>query len=96
MKYSKHNIFSRISGSENHFIVNLLSGNADILDSTDAGKIESIRKGEAVNDTEFLKEIAEKGYLVDESEEKKVYRSKYLDFIDSRENDEIQIFLVTN
>ena len=37
-----------------------------------------------------------KGYITDESEEKKEYRRKYLDFIDSREKDEVQIFFVTN
>ena len=46
MKYSRYNIFSKIRDSENHFIVNLLSGNADILNSSDAEKIEAIRKGE--------------------------------------------------
>ena len=37
-----------------------------------------------------------KGYITDESEEKKEFRRKYLDFIDSREKDEVQIFFVTN
>jgi uncharacterized protein len=96
MKYSKYNIFSRIWNSENHFIVNLLSGNADILSSFDAVKIESVIKGEDLPDKEFLGELAEKGYIKDETEESREYRRKYLDFIDSRENDEIQIFFVTN
>jgi uncharacterized protein len=96
MKYSSYNIFSQIRDSENSFIVNLLSGNADVLDSSDAEKIEAIRKGEDINDKEFLDELAEKGYITDESEEKKEYRRKYLDFIDAREKDEIQIFFVTN
>jgi len=34
--------------------------------------------------------------LLDEAEETKLYRSRYLDFIDSRDKDEIQIFFVTN
>ena len=96
MKYSRFNIFSKIRDSENYFIVNLLSGNADILDSTDAKKIEAIQKGEAVENKEFLGELTGKGYITDESEEKKEYRRKYLDFIDSREKDEVQIFFVTN
>jgi len=96
MKYSRYNIFSKIRNSENNFIVNLLSGNADILDSRDAKKIEAIRKGEYINNKEFLGELTEKGYITDESEEKREYRRKYLDFIDSREKDEIQIFFVTN
>ncbi len=96
MKYSRYNIFSRIRDSENSFIVNLLSGNADILNSSDAGKIEALKKGELLSDKKFLDELAEKGYITDESEEKREYRRKYLDFIDSREKDEIQIFFVTN
>lgn len=96
MKYSRYNIFSKIRDSENYFIVNLLSGNADILGSNDAEKIEALRKGEDINSKKFLGELAEKGYIVDESEEKKEYRRKYLNFIDSREKDEIQIFFVTN
>lgn len=96
MKYSRYNILSKIRDSENYFIVNLLTGNADILDSSDAGKIEAIRKGEDIDNKELLVELAGKGYITDESEEKKEYRRKYLDFIDSREKDEVQIFFVTN
>jgi uncharacterized protein len=96
MQYSRYNIFSRIRDSESSFIVNLLSGNADILNSSDAGKIEALRKGETLTDKKFLDELSEKGYIADESEEKRQYRRKYLDFIDSREKDEIQIFFVTN
>ena len=96
MKYSKYNIFSKIRDSENYFIVNLLSGNADILDSSDAERIEAIRKGEDFTEKIFLDELAEKGYMTDESDESREYRRKYLDFIDSREKDEIQVFFVTN
>lgn len=96
MKYSRFNIFSKIRDSENYFIVNLLSGNADIVTSGDAEKIESLRRGEEIDSKEFLGELEGKGYMTDESVENKEYRRKYLDFIDSREKDEIQIFFVTN
>jgi len=96
MRYSRYNIFSKIRDSENFFIVNLLTGNADILTKEDAGKIEAIRKGETVTDKVFESELTEKGYLTEESDEVRLYRSRYLDFIDSREKDEIQIFFVTN
>ena len=96
MNYSRYNIFSKIRDSENFFIVNLLSGNADILNNSDAEKLEALRKGKTLSDKKFLEELAEKGYIADESIEKKEYRKKYLDFIDSREKDEIQIFFVTN
>ncbi len=96
MRYSDHNIFSRIRDSENYFIVNPLSGNADILSPDDAAMIELLKSGGEVPDIGFLGELTRKGYLADESEERKLYRSKYLDFLDSREKDEIQIFFVTN
>jgi len=96
MPYSKYNIFSKIRDSENYFIVNLLSGNADILDATDAEKIEAIRKGENIPDKDLLAELTDKGYINDETEEKKEYYRRYHDFIDSREKDEIQVFFVTN
>ncbi|HCT29857.1 MAG TPA: radical SAM/SPASM domain-containing protein [Bacteroidales bacterium] len=95
MIFSKHNIFSKIKDSENYFIVNLLTGNADIVDSIDAEKINRVKNNQTVDD-DFLKELSEKGYWVDEKEETKIYRSKYLDFIDSREDDEIQLFFVPN
>jgi len=96
MKYSRFNILSKIKDSENHFIVNLLSGNADILTRSEARKIESLRNGTLPVSGEFAQELALKGYLAAEEDENRLYREKYLDFIDSRESDEIQIFFVTN
>ncbi len=96
MHYSKYNIFSKIRDSENYFIINLLSGNADILSGDDVKKLEAINRGESISDSIFSVELTEKGYLIDESEERKLYLKRYLDFIDSRDKDEIQIFFVTN
>ncbi len=96
MRYSKYNIFSKIIDSENFFIINLLTGNADILTKSDAEKLDTIRKGEQFSDQEIVNELTEKGYLIGEAEEKKLYRTRYLDFLDSRDKDEIQIFFVTN
>ena len=96
MTYSRHNIFSKIRDSENYFIVNPLSGNADILTSEDAEKLEIIKNGGKTDDPSFIDELTEKGYLTDEAEENRLYRSRYLDYLDSRDKDEIQIFFVTN
>jgi uncharacterized protein len=96
MRYSKYNIFSKIRDSENYFIINLLTGNADILTAGDAEKIEAIRRGESGYGKEIVNELTEKGYLIEEPDEIRLYRSRYLDFIDSRDKDEIQIFFVTN
>ena len=95
MQYSKYNIFSQIKDSDNYFIVNLLSGNADILSPAEAGEIVSIRDN-GVDGTLQNFELADKGYIVDPIEEKKAYRKAYLDFIDTRDDDEIQIFFVPN
>ncbi|MHC1703682.1 MAG: radical SAM protein [Tenuifilaceae bacterium] len=96
MIFSKHNIFSKIKDSENFFIVNLLNGNADIVNPSDAVKINKVIKNELFNDADFINELSDKGYLVDEKEELKLYRNKYLDYIDSRDDDEIQLFFVPN
>jgi uncharacterized protein len=96
MKYSKYNIFSKIRDSENYFIINLLSGNADILSMADAEKLDFIRNGEEKAYPELFRELTEKGYLIEEADESRLYRNRYLDFIDSRDKDEIQIFFVTN
>jgi uncharacterized protein len=96
MYFSKHNIFSKIKDSENSFIVNLLTGNADIVNSIDAAKINSVRNNGTIIGNDFTAELQEKGYLTDEKEEDKLYRRKYLDFLDNREDEEIQLFFVPN
>ncbi len=89
MELSKHNIISGIKDSENYFIVNLLSGNADILT---AEKAMELMNGKHNGDELLL----EKGYVVDAKKEEALFRKKYLDFIDSRETDEVQLFFVPN
>ena len=85
MELSKHNIFSKIKDSDNYFILNLLSGNADIVEPSKA--MEFINK----NFTN-AEEMVEKGYLSDPDTERSLFRQKYLEFIDNRDSDEIQIF----
>ncbi|HOT13374.1 MAG TPA: radical SAM protein [Bacteroidales bacterium] len=96
MVFSKHNIFSNIKDSENFFIVNLLSGNADILSPDEACKIDGLRNSKEIVSDDFVNDMVAKGYWVDETEENKLYKSKYLDFIDNRDNDEVQLFFVPN
>src|SRR5512133_724038 len=96
INYSKYNIFSKIRDSENYFIVNLLTGNADILTVEDAGRLTAIKNGNILPKDAFSEELSAKGYLSEKEEESKLYRKRYLDFIDSRNKDEIQLFFVTN
>lgn len=96
MKFSRYNIFSKIKDSDNYFIINLLNGSADILTPEEAGKIDSVQKGIDITDKDFERELDNKGYLADSAEETKLYRQKYLDFIDSWDKEEIQLFFITN
>lgn len=95
MIYSKHNIFSKIKESDNYFIVNLLNGSADILNPAEGSMIKDFLNGKTIP-ADFHKNLTIQGYLIDAKEEELLYRSKYLDFIDSRDDDEIQLFFVPN
>lgn len=87
MEFSKHNIFSKIKGSDNYYLINLLSGQADILEPDEAHQY--------INNTILnTQDYIEKGYLVDRAEEEKQFKTKYLNFIDEREKDELQLFFV--
>jgi uncharacterized protein len=87
MEHSRHNIFSAIHQTDEFFLVNVLSGNADILTPAEAQRYLS---NEVSGDPEYI----EKGYIVDPVEEERLYRRKYLDFLDIRDQDEIQLFYV--
>jgi uncharacterized protein len=95
MIYSRHNIFSKIKESDNYFIVNLLSGNADILDPDEGCMVQDFRDGKTIS-AEFHSNLVSQGYIVDANEEASLYRKKYLDFIDERDEEEIQLFFVPN
>lgn len=95
MYYSKQNIFSKVRDDEKYFIVNLLSGNADLLDPEDAIQLSLIRKG-VQQDPEFAEVLSEKGYLTDTKTESRLFRKSYFDFINARDKDEIQMFFILN
>lgn len=95
MYYSKHNIFSKIADSDNYFIVNLLCGSADILTPEEAKMLQDYHKTKEI-DPDFMEKLTEQGYFVDKNEEERLYRNKYLNFIDDRDDDEIQLFFVPN
>lgn len=87
MYFSKYNIFGKLKGSDNYFLLNPLTNNADILTPQKAGEIFE----GSYSDTD---EYIQKGYLIDEKEEQRLYKLKYLDFIEERDNSEVQIFFV--
>lgn len=87
MTASRHNIFGKFFHSERWFLLNLLSRQADILDAETAQAYQQEKWGDNPA-------WAEKGYLVDPKEEAQRFKSGYLDFLDHRENDEVQLFFV--
>ena len=87
MVLSRHNITGRLKDSEGSFIINPLSRSADLLSPERAGELAS---GTFSNP----RELAEKGYLVDPDEETRNFRAAYLDFLDSRDHGETQLFFV--
>lgn len=84
---SKHNIISKIKDSDDFFIVNLLAQQADIISKTEAEKLVK-------SDFTDANDLMDRGYVVNPEEEEKLYKKSYLEFIDSRESDEIQLFFV--
>jgi uncharacterized protein len=95
LNLSRHTIFSRITGSDNWFILNILTGNADVLSPAEAGMLQDYLHGKSV-DERFIGELIENGYLMDPGEEDRLYKSAYLDFLDERDEDEVQLFFVPN
>lgn len=86
MKLSQYTIIRKLHDSSNYFIMNPLSMQADIISQQE---MEAIANG--TYDTSILKQ---KGYVLDEQKEKMLYRKAYLDFLDTRDNSEVQIFFV--
>jgi uncharacterized protein len=95
MIYSKHNIFSKIKDSENYFIVNLLSGSADILEPTEGQMLKNYIDGNEISE-QFADKLTENGYIADDKEENSLYRNEYLSFLDKRDDEEVQLFFVPN
>ena len=60
IRYSRYNIFSKIRESQNYFIINLLTGNADIITPADAENVQMILDGKLMPDEKFSEEMAEK------------------------------------
>ena len=87
--FSKYNIFSGLRDSDSFFILNLLTGNADILDAEEG---QRVLEGKFNDRQQYI----EKGYLADRDEEEKLFRKAYLDFIDQMAKSEIQHFYFTN
>src|SRR3989339_1517985 len=89
MQPSKHNIISKIKDSNDFFMVNPLSGNADILTEKE---VMAFQNGKFENTDELMG----KGYIVDPLKEQMLFNYKYIRSLESKNGDEIQIFFVPN
>lgn len=85
---SKHTVVSRMRDSESWFALNLLSGNADIVERDVA---EGILRG----DHPLLPEFIAKGYRIDSPEaETAQFNAALSAFKEERDRDEVQLFFV--
>ncbi|MBN2442844.1 MAG: radical SAM protein [Spirochaetales bacterium] len=87
LKVSKYNIITKVKDSPDYFIMNALSGSADILT---AAEYSLIKQGNIPDNPDFI----EKGYVVDEAAEEKRFREEYFKFLDQRDDEEIQLFFI--
>lgn len=81
---SRHNLLAPVAPGRGWVLANPLSGNADLLSEEEAA---AWRRGDPV-DRETL---AQRGYLVEATEEQRRYREAYLRFTEEREAEEIQL-----
>lgn len=97
---SHHNILTPVKDSSEFLIVNPLYGSADLISPEEKEILLSCKETNpfllATQQNETLVHLREKGYVVDEAAEKKAFRLAYLDFLDRRDQDEIQLFFVPN
>ncbi len=87
MQPSRFNIVAPVRGTDRHYVVNLLSGQADLLSAEEVRLLTQPGQG-------YTDDMIGRGYVVDPAEEDRRYRQAYLDFLDGRDDDEVQLFYV--
>jgi len=92
---SRHNIVSKVAGSENFFVVNLLSGNADLLTKEEAELLTREEPASLVS-PDVNADMKLNGYLTTSESEGRLFRNRYFDFVDQRDEEEVQLFFVPN
>jgi uncharacterized protein len=80
---SKHTIVSKIKGTDNYFLLNTLYGSVDIISKDDYEKSK---------EQPFDQELIDKGYVADTEKEKNNFLVQYLNFCESRDAGETQLF----
>ena len=92
MEYSRHNIFSRVHGRDEWFLVNLLSGQADLLERDVADAVAAGSPPPAAYHDTFV----QRGYWVDPIEERQRYETAYTAFKRAAAKEEVQLFFLLN
>lgn len=86
LEKSKYNIVFDLGNDKKKVIVNALYGTADVLEEREVANY---------NANDFSDERwNQRGYAVDPKEEQAEYQRQYMDFLDERDSDEIQLFFV--
>ena len=88
LKPSKHNIIAPVKEGKEHIIVNVLSVNADILSEEELSLLNH------PSNRNYPPDFIEKGYVADPHKEDLDYRLKYIEFLEEREKEEMQLFFV--
>ncbi len=88
MNLSAHNIISQTENRQ-YFVYNLLTGHADILEIPEYEALLAVNTNHELSET-----FKEKGYWSETGEENRLYRKAYMDFLDNRDKEEIQVFYV--
>ena len=87
LRKSNHTIMAQLKDSDSWFILNPLSGEADLLESEMAIQFNN-------NKLEDPAPFIEKGYYMDEEKETTLFRNTYLEFSEGQDKAEVQIFYV--
>jgi uncharacterized protein len=85
---SRHNIVSKLRDRDEHFVVNLLSGSADLLTAQETVAL----RGTGVASDEATSALTDRGYLVDPLAEDALEARAYQSFLETRAGDEVQLF----
>ncbi len=88
MRPSSFNIVSSIDGTKDYFIINLLSGHADILSKKEAHLLGM----KELSDPPA--EMVEKGYITTSEDETIRFKMATIDFLETRDGEEVQVFFV--
>jgi uncharacterized protein len=91
---SRHNILTPLHNKTDWLLVNLLHQQADVIEAELAHRIRSGEVLDAGSGDPDYRELAEKGYIIDEASEQSAYRLAYSDFISARDESEVQVFYV--